>query len=114
MLLLSTSSTFHSRFGVCPSKELGSAVAGPWGSASMGTSVLGMEWSEGASDLGVHKSGVRAPAWPSRCLRAEVTWGRIELVSMGGSKTGFICKKVSMWEKRSECLALGVNGALGG
>lgn len=36
---------------------------------------------------------------------------------MGESGTGFIYKRVSMWEKRSECLllgVLGVNGALGG
>lgn len=31
-------------------------------------------------------------------------WGRIELVSMGESRTGFVCKRASTWEKRSECM----------
>jgi len=44
-------------------------------------------------------------------------WGRTELVSMGKSRTRFVCKRASMWEKRRDCLGLemlGVNGALAG
>lgn len=54
--------------------------------------------------------------WCTQCLKAEVVWGRIELVSMGKSRTGVVCKRASMQEKKRECLGLGlmrVNGDLG-
>lgn len=49
----------------------------------------------------------------TRCSGAEGIWGRIEFVSMGESRMGFVCKRASMWEKRRECLGLGVLGAHG-
>lgn len=79
--------------------------------------MLGTEWSQESVGPGRAEVRCQGTTWCTQCSRGEVTWGRIELVSMGESGTGFIYKRVSMWEKRSECLllgVLGVNGALGG